>query len=48
MGTTKFFHPFLIKLTTLPKSIHLVVYLLCVEGSKLISEFIQPKIRLNM
>ena len=41
MGATKFFHPFLIKLATLPKDIHLIVYL---EGSKLSPEFIQPKI----
>ena len=34
MGITKFFHPFLIKLTTLPKGIHLIVYLLCVEDLK--------------
>lgn len=40
MGATKFFHPFLIKLTALPKSIHLIVYLFCVEGSKLSPELI--------
>lgn len=44
MGATKFFHSFLIKLTTLPKCIHLIVYLLGIEGSKLIPEFIQPLI----
>ena len=46
MGAAKFFLSFLVKLAILPKHIHLIIYLLGVERSKLLPQLLQAHGRL--